>query len=396
LKKNNLIDILIYEILTRRINLENQKKHKKSFIFFSIILAIFVIITAGYVTNAKFRNLIDSKIFNKNITSSSLNYIEINSDDNPISFAYDNYIGILSKNILSIYNNKGNLENDLKINITTPLINCNKKYVLIAEKNGNKFYVINSSSILWQGNVDGKIEKVNINQNGYVCITVSNSTYNSIVIVFDNDGDELFKTFLDSTYAMHSVISNNNEYLAIGEIDYTGTVIKSNIRITSMSDAKTIYTFTAPENEVLTNISYIDKNIAICAFSKSIYKVSTSNSSKIYDISDNIAFANINMENVLGIVERQSSGLFSYEYQLKLKNFNSNNENLYILNNALPKKTVSRGKFIALNYGSNVDIVNQNGSLKKSYTSNQQIKDIILGEHIAGIVYKDKIEVISL
>jgi len=83
--------------------LENQKKHKKSFIFFSIILAIFVIITAGYVTNAKFRNLIDSKIFNKNITSSSLNYIEINSDDNPISFAYDNYIGILSKNILSIY-----------------------------------------------------------------------------------------------------------------------------------------------------------------------------------------------------------------------------------------------------------------------------------------------------
>lgn len=376
--------------------MENQKKHKKSFIFFSIILAIFVIITAGYVTNAKFRNLIDSKIFNKNITSSSLNYIEINSDDNPISFAYDNYIGILSKNILSIYNNKGNLENDLKINITTPLINCNKKYVLIAEKNGNKFYVINSSSILWQGNVDGKIEKVNINQNGYVCITVSNSTYNSIVIVFDNDGDELFKTFLDSTYAMHSVISNNNEYLAIGEIDYTGTVIKSNIRITSMSDAKTIYTFTAPENEVLTNISYIDKNIAICAFSKSIYKVSTSNSSKIYDISDNIAFANINMENVLGIVERQSSGLFSYEYQLKLKNFNSNNENLYILNNALPKKTVSRGKFIALNYGSNVDIVNQNGSLKKSYTSNQQIKDIILGEHIAGIVYKDKIEVISL
>ena len=67
-----------------------------------------------------------------------------------------------------------------------------------------------------------------------------------------------------------------------------------------------------------------------------------------------------------------------------------------ILNNGLPKKTFAKGNFIALNYGNQVSIVNKNGNLKKSYVSNQQIKDLIIGNKICGIVYKDKIEIIDL
>ena len=70
--------------------------------------------------------------------------------------------------------------------------------------------------------------------------------------------------------------------------------------------------------------------------------------------------------------------------------------NIYILNNGLPKSTVAESNFIALNYGTQVYIVNKNGSLKKSYISSQQIKDLIMGSHICGIIYKDKIEIIAL
>jgi hypothetical protein len=74
----------------------------------------------------------------------------------------------------------------------------------------------------------------------------------------------------------------------------------------------------------------------------------------------------------------------------------SNTENLYVLSNGLPKQTVACGKIIALNYGNSVDVINQNGTLKKSYSSNQQIKTLVVGEHIVGILYKDKIEIINL
>ena len=96
------------------------------------------------------------------------------------------------------------------------------------------------------------------------------------------------------------------------------------------------------------------------------------------------------------VLEKQSSGLFSYEYNLKIKLLGSNNENLYILNKNLPSQLKKKEKLIALNYGNEVDIVSLNGTLKKNYTSAQQIKDIVIGNGIAGIIYKDKIEVMEV
>ena len=69
---------------------------------------------------------------------------------------------------------------------------------------------------------------------------------------------------------------------------------------------------------------------------------------------------------------------------------------MYILNDGLPKTMIAEKKYIALNYGNQVYIVNQKGSLKKYYVSNQQIKDLIIGNNICGVVYKDKIEIVSL
>lgn len=376
--------------------MEDKKNYKVKMIIFSIIIIIVVIFAAKYITDKTFRDFIDVRFFGRQVFESNLDSIEINSEDNPTYFAYDSYIGIISKNKLIIYDDKGNEENSLSINISNPIIDVNENFVVIAESNGSKFYVVNSTSLLFQGKVDGKISKISINKNGYVSIIASNSTYNSIVIVYDNNNNELFKTFFPSTYVMCSYISNTNNYVAVGEIDYTGTVIKSNVKIIDVNTAKTNYEFNSSENEILTNICYGDKDIAICSFSDSIYKVDSTSSSKICDITDDNIFVNIDMKNIIATIEADSSGLFSYEYKLKLKSIFSSSENVYILSNGLPKTTVAKGNYIALNYGNQVYIINKKGSMKKHYISNQQIKDLIIGSHICGIVYKDKIEIISL
>ena len=48
-----------------------------------------------------------------------------------------------------------------------------------------------------------------------------------------------------------------------------------------------------------------------------------------------------------------------------------------------------------MNFGTEVKIINTNGWLLKEYKSSKQIKDLVLGTSIAGIVYKDKIEIID-
>ena len=335
-------------------------------------------------------------ILGKQVTENSLETIEINSDDDPRIFAYDSYIGVLSKNNLNIYNSNATVISELDIDISTPIIETNDQYAIIAEDGGNKFYVINNIDISWQGRVDGNIQKVNINQNGYVTIIVSDSTYVSIVILFDSEGTELFKTYLPSTYAMCADVSTDNSYLAIGEIDYSGTVLKSNVRIMSVSSAERVYNYSSDNNNIITNIKYYDAENAICTFTDSVVSVSSVEGEEIYTVTDDTCFMDAGMTGYLSVLEKQSSGLFSYEYDLRFISLDSNTENLYILNNNLPSQVEVSGELVALNYGNEIDIVDSHGSLKKNYTSSQQIKNVVVGDSIIGVIYRDKIEFIGV
>jgi hypothetical protein len=46
--------------------------------------------------------------------------------------------------------------------------------------------------------------------------------------------------------------------------------------------------------------------------------------------------------------------------------------------------------------GSEVDFVNQGGWLVKKYMAEQEISKIVMSESITGIIYRDKIEIITL
>ena len=71
-------------------------------------------------------------------------------------------------------------------------------------------------------------------------------------------------------------------------------------------------------------------------------------------------------------------------------------ENLYILNSDLPKTINVSGNIMALNLGNEVQIINSNGWLLKKYISGKQISNVVVGDTIVGIVYKNKIEIINL
>lgn len=72
-----------------------------------ILMIILVIISAIYITNSSFRNLMDQYVFRKNITEDNLNYIDINSESNLHIYAYDKYIVTLEKNTLTHYSSSG-------------------------------------------------------------------------------------------------------------------------------------------------------------------------------------------------------------------------------------------------------------------------------------------------
>jgi len=383
---------------------KNIKPKKSTFKFLIIfILAILIVFcVAKYITDDDFRYKIDTNLLKKQVSESNLKNIEIDSDDNPSVFAYDKYITVLSKNTLTEYTSDGNSVAKLDVSISVPLVETNGKYMVMAEKGGQKIYLISGTSILWQNNIEGSITRVNVNRNGYVSVIIQSTIYKSVIIFYDLNGKELFRSYLSTNYAICTAVSTNNKYLAIGEIDYSGTIIKSYVKVISIDLAQTdaenstVYTYEAENGEIVTDINYQDKENAICMFDSYVQKVGLDSNERLYEITDEDVFVDINLKDGYTVINKQSSGLFQYEYEMKIKDTNSKSESLYILNNDLPKSMSTSDNKMALNLGNEVQIVDTNGWLLKKYTSTKQIDKIVLGDSIAGVVYKNKIEIIDL
>lgn len=383
---------------------KNIKPKKSTFKFLIIfILAILIVFcVAKYITDDDFRYKIDTNLLKKQVSESNLKNIEIDSDDNPSVFAYDKYITVLSKNTLTEYTSDGNSVAKLDVSISVPLVETNGNYMVMAEKGGQKIYLISGTSILWQNNIEGSITRVNVNRNGYVSVIIQSTIYKSVIIFYDLNGKELFRSYLSTNYAICTAVSTNNKYLAIGEIDYSGTIIKSYVKVISIDLAQTdaenstVYTYEAENGEIVTDINYQDKENAICMFDSYVQKVGLDSNERLYEITDEDVFVDINLKDGYTVINKQSSGLFQYEYEMKIKDTNSKSESLYILNNDLPKSMSTSDNKMALNLGNEVQIVDTNGWLLKKYTSTKQIDKIVLGDSIAGVVYKNKIEIIDL
>jgi hypothetical protein len=128
---------------------KNEKKIniKKLTIVVSITIMILIgaILFIIYCANEEFRNLVDKYVLMKNVVEDGTATISIDEDESNYIFAYDKYISILNKNILSNYNSLGNLDSELDVEITTPIVATNGKYLVIAEKNQSKIYLISGS-----------------------------------------------------------------------------------------------------------------------------------------------------------------------------------------------------------------------------------------------------------
>lgn len=380
---------------------DNIKNIEKKHIIIAAILAILLIIILFFCFNPSFRNFFTIYIFRKQANQDKLNSIALEEDESSYVYAYDKYITVLKRNILYTYNASGNVTSETDLKISKPLFASNNRFLAVAEQNGDAIYLISGSNIIWQSTIDGNISKIKVNNNGYVSVIVSGTSYKSIVITFDSKGKEMFKTYLSSTIAVDTDISNDNKYLSVAEVDYSGSIIKSMIKTISIEKAKSdptnsvIFTFNGEENSLITKISYQNKNILSCMYNDSIHflNISDENDSKVVTFDNQCNFADIHLKNNILYTSSKSSG-FSNNITVNISTVPSGNISTYQLKGSI-KSVVTYNEKIAINVGSEIHFIGLNGWLIKKYTSSNEINSIILGDSIAGVVYKDKIEIIQ-
>lgn len=379
----------------------NKKKIVITILIVIIVVAIIVVVGL-YLSNEMVRDWIDKNVLRKEIEQDTAITVELNEEQSSNVYAFNRYIGILNQTKFTIYGNTGNVEETLDVQISNPIFSSANRFLAIAENGGQKFYLITERSVSWKSEIDGNISQIYVNKNGYVAVLITGTSYKTVIKMYNPDGKEMFTTFMGSTRAVDVSISNDNKYLAIAEVDTSGTMIQSYIRIISVDKAEddptnsTEKTYTSETGKLITNVKYQDRNRLVCMYTDSITEIEEGKENTLVDSSSKkITFQSVELENNMCYIEEKSSGLFTADSVVNIVNTTTKETKQYTVN-YVAKKIYTSGNIIALNLGTEIEFINTDGWLVKRYLANQEITSIVVSDSIAGIIYRDKIEIINL
>ena len=382
-----------------------RKINKKKIVItviISIIIVALIVIVGLYLSNKQVREWMDKNIFRKEIEQDTVATIDLNEEQNGNIYAFNRYIGILNQAKFTIYGNTGNEETNLDIQISNPIFSSANRFLVIAENKGQKFYLIEDKNVLWEAEIEGNISQIYVNKNGYVGVTITGTVNKTVIEMYNPEGKKMFTTFLANTRAVDISISNDNKYLAIAEVDTSGTMIQSSIRVLSIEKAEDDpsnsleKTYTSQAGKLITNIKYQDGQKLVCMYTDGITVIEEEKENELINTKDRkITFQAVDLENSACYIEEKSSGLFTADSVVNIINTNNNETKQYTVN-YVAKEIYTYGSIIALNLGTEIEFINTGGWLVKRYVSNQEITSIVVSDTIAGIIYRDKIEIINL
>lgn len=360
------------------------------------VILIIISITAAIITYFNYEN-IENYLENK---SWQLAYVSATIPMNDITQveAGKNLITV-TKNSLDFYKNTEKREYSVAL-VTSEIITNNKnEYTIIADKDSGIVYMMKNNEEMWKCEIDGTIMNVVVNKNGYSAITYYQAGHKSTIKVLKPNGEELFTTFLASTYAVDVAIADNNKVLAVAEVDTETMQIASKVKIIKMSndEKKEVSTIYEEDDCIIVDIEYTSDNELLIQKDNGIIMIGAENIRKDiakYNYSD-VAYAIIeNGENAI-LIRKKATGIFGTESVLEIYSEDTKKE--YELNST-PQGICAYNKTIALNMGNEAIFVGTNGKLIKRYNLNGQAKEIKLYEdgNMAAIVFKNKIELINI
>ena len=379
---------------------EKRKINKKKLavtIFLLILITSIVTVFIVYCNNTKFRRWADKNILQKEIKQGNTVSIELLGENDSNIYAFDKYIVTLENKSLKIYNYLGTEEAIISTDISKPIFEAAGKYLVVAEKDGENIYLLEGNKLLWNNSIEGEISQVQVNENGYVGVVISDISYKNIINIYNLEGKSLFKTYVATNKVVDISISKNNQYLAMAEIDMSGVLIQSSIKIIDIEKAKTdpnnaiINTYFADVGKLITNIEYQNKERLLCVYNDSINNIVEGKDNVLVTFENTkITFASVELKNKMLTIEEKDTGEF-----VNITNIINNKVKKYETEE-IAKEVYTSENVIALNLGTELHIINTNGWLLKKYISSQEINEVVISDKIVGIIYRDKIEIIDI
>lgn len=214
-------------------------------------------------------------------------------------------------------------------------------------------------------------------------------------------GEELFTSYLASTYALDVSITNDNKFLAIAEINTDGIHVISSIKIININNlqSENVKKIDLEENSLLVDIEYNEKSELLIRTDSKVFIV---RDEKIEELlaCDSESVINSTIENKKNIIniEKEENGLFDVKYKLYIYSIGNELEKECYELYDLPKQIKVLNNIIALVMEDELLVINTNGKLIKKCDISRNIKSVVLYDNgkTIGLIFRDKIEFIKI
>lgn len=370
-------------------------ENKKYVICFIVMICI-CFLTVGYFNYEKIVKFFDDKEWE---IADSFATLKI---ENISQVEAGKALLVLTNSNLQLYNNHAKAEYQEDIITTGILSDSCEDYMVIVIKDTNTIYLIKGTEVVWQKAFDWSVLNVSVNKNGYVSLIYLQSGHKSSIKILKPSGEELFTSYLESSYAIDVEMSNDNKELYIAEVDAEGIKLKSNLKIINVASLESninqsAETILLGTDDLVVDIEYSNKNQLLIL--KDTGLATIDDNKKVKEMAKfnekSTLFSSIkNIDNPI-VVETVSTGIFTSETNLKIL---KDTETVEVNIDRTPQNVDTMNGVIALNLGDEVIFLNANGKVIKRYELGSQLTSVKLYDkgNLAALVFRNRIELIKL
>ena len=171
--------------------------------------------------------------------------ITVNTEENSEFLMLHNDLAVVSNSGCELYDFAGNKLYSYDYAYSNAAFSTNGKNILVYDTAGTELAIYSSVSKIYQADFDYKIKSAYINDMGYFAVINAEKTYRSGVIVFDRDGNEMFRWMTPDKYITGVALNSNaSEVICSAVYNKSGEFV-TELSVYSTSTGQKLYTYTA-------------------------------------------------------------------------------------------------------------------------------------------------------
>ncbi|MBQ2966850.1 MAG: hypothetical protein IJE10_01850 [Clostridia bacterium] len=148
--------------------------------------------------------------------------------DHEIAVVHNELVTVNTKGVMC-YDKTGEYQWDCALQTAAPFMGVADDYVVVADTENAEINILKDGTLYETIAETEQIAGIDVNENGYTAVVTGEPGYRSVVKVYNNFGNCIYKWYSGSVYVTALALSDNNKYMVAAGLDPNAEDVASSL-----------------------------------------------------------------------------------------------------------------------------------------------------------------------